>query len=198
MVGRFDQRKGADLALQAMEIVCRQEPRARLTLVGPDSGIEVGGRKRKFEEYCREHLSPAARASIRFLGSVGPQELSELRLDSLAALLCSRWENLSYALTEAMAMGCPIVTTRSHEDDVVKHGETALVAQRSDPQILANHMLLLMKKPALAQVLGQNAFAQCVRLYSPPVVADTTLAFYREVLMFSDDPRRWHSPKSNP
>lgn len=184
MVGRFDYWKGADTMLMAFERLLEKRPQARLTLVGPDTGIEVTpGRTIGFAAYARAALSPQARDRVRFLGMLAPQEIDALRLAANVSVVASRCENLPYVLLEAFAAGCPVLSTDwPGSDEIVVSGETGLLTPVGEPAALAERLDWLLEHPLEAADMGAAGRKRCARDYSVEVVGSQLLDCYRAAL----------------
>jgi hypothetical protein len=79
---------------------------------------------------------------------------SRARLDAYAGGLCFVWtrayDPVSLPVLEAMAAGCPVVTSRSAEDDpFCVDGENCLLAERNDPNALSAAILRVADDEAL-------------------------------------------------
>ena len=103
-------------------------------------------------------------------------------LPSLRVLLfTSRSEGLGTTLLDAMAAGVPVVATRAGGiPEVVQHEQTGLLAPVGDADLLASHVLHLLKAEAFRQRLVEAA-RQRVRHFSKEKMARRTLACYRSV-----------------
>ena len=111
-VGRFDQRKGADIILRAFLIVLNSRPDLKLIFVGPDHGLPgPDGKKVQFAAYCDSLFGADLRGRVDFRGRMPNREIAELRTRAMVTVVASRWENQSYAVLETMFQGCPLVST---------------------------------------------------------------------------------------
>lgn len=182
-VGRFDRRKGADIAITAFLTVLEQRPSARLVLVGPEPGLQLGDEVFDFAGYCARFVPEPARARIVHLGRRAPGEIETLRLQSFLTIVCSRFENFPYAVAEAIAMGCPVVATRSFGNaEMISHGENGLLVDVEDAQGLAEAILRAFSHPERVAEMGAAARQHCREAYHPSVILAQTLALYREAV----------------
>lgn len=184
MVGRFDYWKGADTMLAAFTQLVATHPQARLTLVGPDFGIETApGQLVHYADYARHHLSDQARARITFTGPLGQAEIADLRHRAAVTVLASRCENLPYALLEAIAAGCPIVSTDwPGSEEIVIDGVTGLHTPVGNAETMAHRIARLLDAPDFAAVLGANARDHCRAHFALEVIGDRLLQHYRHTL----------------
>ena len=184
MVGRFDYWKGADTMLAAFARVLATHPAARLTLVGPDLGIEVSpGKVARFAEYARCHLPAEARERVTFTGSLTREEIDVLRRRAQVTVIASRCENLPYALLEAMAAGCPVISTDwAGSEEIVINGVMGLRTPVGDADTMARRLDRLLRQPDLAAKLGANAHDRCRRHFALEVVGDELLRHYDAAL----------------
>jgi glycosyltransferase involved in cell wall biosynthesis len=84
-------------------------------------------------------LQPLARklgADVRFLGYVSDAALSALYRRALATLFVSRAEGFGYPVVEAMAAGCPVITSNVSSLPEVA-GEAALTVDPDSPDAIA-------------------------------------------------------------
>jgi len=140
---RTDHHKGFDLACQVVQILIQQ---------GFSNFIiwTVGEQTQEAFKGCVH----------RDFGYVDEQELRQI-MSSADILLCpSRHEAFGLFPLEAMACGCPVVTTSAVP--YARHGENALVAQVEDCDTLAKYVLELLQNPSTYNRLSQNGkqFAQ--------------------------------------
>jgi glycosyltransferase involved in cell wall biosynthesis len=183
LVGRFDRLKGADIAIAALELVLRHEPRASLTIVGPDLGVQDDlGRTLNFDAYCNAHVPAPVRERISFLGTVPHDQVAELRRKAFATLLCSRFENFPYSGLEAMAIGCPLIASNSFNAELTVDRCTGLLVEVGSPRDLADKMLYMLRNRKAAAEMGRAGWERCTNLYAPEVVATQMLRFYHQVV----------------
>jgi glycosyltransferase involved in cell wall biosynthesis len=182
-IGRFDRHKGGDVVIDAFARVLEHRPEARLVFVGPDRGLpDADGRPWQIEAYARERLG-AKRDRLEWVGEQPFEALPSFRRAAALTVVASRYENLAYTALEAMAMGCPIVSTEAGGlAETVEDGRNALTCKEDDAAALASRILLLLENPELAARLGEQARADCAERYAPERVAQQTLAYYEDVL----------------
>jgi glycosyltransferase involved in cell wall biosynthesis len=172
-VGRFDRHKGGDLVIDAFARVLHARPRTRLTFVGPDSGLAIDGRTERLETFVRERLPGAFEdGRIDWLGVQPFSALAPLRRSALVTVVSSRYENHPGTVTEAMAMGCPVVAADvGGIPELVKHGVNGLLHRGGDAGNLAARVLELLEDPERAAQLGAQAARDAERTHHPDVVA---------------------------
>ncbi len=179
-VGRFDAWKGADTAIAAFAALAPQRPRLRLVMVGPDVGIaDDDGTLRDFHAYVARHVAPEIRPRIDFTGRLPPGEVAGLRQRAALCLFASRVENFPYALFEALAAGCPVVSTQwLGVAELIAEGQTGLLTPVGDPAKLADKIAWLLDHPEQAARIGAAARADCAARFSPRRISRELTAFY--------------------
>lgn len=183
-IGRFDLHKGGDTIIDAFALLQRDRPAAQLTFVGPDRGLVRDGRNWQLEAYI-EHRIPGALSAgrIEWLGPRPQSELGDLRRRAAVTVIASRYETFAITICEAMAAGCPLVATRAGgAGEVFEHETHGLYVRPADPEDLASALSSMLANPDRAAAMGAAAVEHCRRNYSPEVVAEQTLGFYRRVL----------------
>src|SRR5438552_96741 len=105
-----------------------------------------------------------------------------------AAALASRIEGLSQTLLEAMALGLPVVASDyGGNPDLVRSGETGLLAPPLDPAAWARALARLLGDTGLARRLARAGRELVRREFTLERTAARTEAIYREALA-----RRYH------
>ncbi|PSB33414.1 hypothetical protein C7B82_04515 [Stenomitos frigidus ULC18] len=189
-IGRFDRHKGGDLIIDAFAEVLQDFPNTRLIFAGPDRGFrDDNGRKWQLEEYVRDRLPGALETGqIEWLGQQPPAVLTDLRRRAQITVVASRYDNFPYTALEALSLGCPIVAARAGGiPEIVTDEVSGLLFQSGDAADLAIQLRRLLQDPGWAAQLGHQAAESCAERFSPTVVAQQSIDFYRETLA------RWSS-----
>jgi glycosyltransferase involved in cell wall biosynthesis len=183
-VGRFDLVKGADVLLQAFSSVLKRYPDAKLVFAGPDNGwLSADGTRVDFSAYIRSVLSPETVRRVDFLGRVEHGDVAGLRTSAMVAVVASRWESQPYTLLEAMAQGCPIVSTDAGAcPESIFPGRTGLLARSEDAEDFAAKICAVLGDPQAAAAMGRTAREHVMRHHSPTAVADAMLDIYASVI----------------
>ncbi|WKA30621.1 glycosyltransferase family 4 protein [Bradyrhizobium roseum] len=166
-VGRFDLLKGADLVLKAFQRLARKHPRLRLTFVGPERKIADGEVSHSFEQFVEKYL-PESRSRIDYLGLVNSEELIRLRKQHLFTIVASRFEMFSYAVAEAMILGCPIIASSTGGiPELISDNVTGLLFKSEDVASLAEGCERLLTQHELLSRLGSAAKDSSVKRLDP-------------------------------
>lgn len=182
-VGRTDACKGIDLALGAFDRVARDHPAATLTVIGADRGLETDEGTVHFDELAKQLVHDEARARITYLGPLPRSEVQEHRHRHGITLIASRYENLPYAATEAMAIGSAVVSTSyAGVEEIIEHGRTGLVAPGCASETLAEALGGLVGQPGRQQALGTAARAFAQDELSLQALGQKTEDLYRTVI----------------
>ncbi len=170
-VSVFVPEKGQRHIIEALSVVRRKYPQARLVLAG--DGV------------CRTELESLTRRleqqdAVLFPGFVNDVEEVYAALD--AFVFPSEFEGLGTALQTAMAMALPSISTaRGALAEVVDDQRTALVVE-PNAQEFAQAMLLLMDAPAVRARLGGAAREEIVERFSAERMVANTIHVYQDVL----------------
>ncbi len=183
-VGRFDSIKGADIMLSAFSGLAARHADLKLVMIGKDFGIErADGRVQHFEEYARAHLGDDVLARVDFLGPVSRARADELRRQALVCISSSRFECFPYAVTEALALGCPVVASATEGlTEYLRADEDLLLANVNDPDALEARISSLIERPERARQLGATGRQSAIAQLSPEKVSMRALNFYQHVI----------------
>jgi glycosyltransferase involved in cell wall biosynthesis len=167
-VGRLEEQKGFDLALEAMALVVAQVPGAHLAIAGE-------GSKRLELTAAIERLGLSD--AVQLLGR--REDVSELMREADVFVHTARWEGFGLVLLEAMRAALPIVATRVGAiPEVVDDGVTGTLVPPDDPRALAAALVELAQRPSLRQERGRAGFARLRSQFSPDAMARDVAAVY--------------------
>ena len=153
-VGRFVPRKGHLTLLRAMPRILESIPDALLVLVGKGSC---------FYEAVAEANALGIREHVLFPGLLSEDDMAQMYQSCEVFALPTgddgrgHVEGFGLVFVEANAYGKPVVAGRSGGvADAVIDGETGLIVEPEQPEVLAGAILSLLRDPARAQAMGAN------------------------------------------
>jgi glycosyltransferase involved in cell wall biosynthesis len=154
--GRLSTEKGFEQVIEALTLGRLSREDVYLTIAGE-------GPERPALEALAARRGVARR--VRLLGYRG--DLPRVIQAADVFVLSSRFEGMSNALMEALALGKPCIATAvGGVDELVVDGECGLVLPRSDAALIAATVERLMATPELAARLGQAARERMARQFS--------------------------------
>lgn len=170
-VGRFEERKGLPILLQAFAELKSRVPHVHLVVVG------AGARRKRYEEWIARRSLP----DVHFAGYIPDERLPDYYQH--AAVFCAPNtgnESFGIVLLEAMAAGCPVVASNIEGfAELVVYGAHGLLVTPNSPRALADVLTKVFTDEKLRGSLASRG-ADYVEQFAWPVVADRVLTFYRE------------------
>jgi len=174
-VGRMVGEKGIVELVQAMEVVAREVPEAKLMLVGDtlDDDRDRGTKEVLRRMIYQNGLAPR----VLFTGFVDdiPRAMASMDL----FVLPSYREGMPRSIIEAMASGKPVVATdiRGCREEVVD-GLTGLLVPPRDWRALAQAIVQILSRPELARRMGEAGRKRAQELFDERQVLDRELEVY--------------------
>lgn len=183
-VGRFDKRKGGDLAVRAFRRLLCERPTLRLLFVGPDHGVRLDdGSSVGLQAFVERELPSDLRGRVVILGRRSPQEIVRLRCESAVVLVCSRWDNQPGTALEALMQACPVVAfDTGGMAEVVRHDAFGRLARAGDVADFAAQVAWVLDHPRESRAMGLAGRAHVRRMHDITRVADATARYYRQVI----------------
>jgi alpha-1,3-rhamnosyl/mannosyltransferase len=173
-VGDIDWRKNMEGMIRALAEARKSDRGLELVWLGKPSSADR-------ERACRALAAElGVTNACHFLGYVSDQELRAAYRGALATLLVSRAEGFGYPVLEAMASGCPVITSSVSSLPEIAEGAAILVDPESPPAI-ADAMLQLARDPARRSELIKRGLKRAAEL-DLLAQARGTLDVYRRLL----------------
>jgi glycosyltransferase involved in cell wall biosynthesis len=167
-----DRRKGADLVTGTLRAL-PESLRKRTTIVlmgdrGPHMAAQLG------ETGCE----------VADLGYVASDRLKAVIYSAADVFVFpTRADNSPLVVLESLACGTPVACFDvGGVNELVRHGETGLLAAPEDVVDLASHLCCLLEDPDLRARLGNQAREMVVREYPQHLSADRHRRLYAELL----------------
>ena len=173
-LSRVERAKGIYEALDAYAIVKRHHPQAMLRVVG--DGEELA-RARAYAE--KRNLQ-----DVVFPGYLH----GEQKHDALMGADCYFFptyygEGMPTSVLEAMAYGLPVITRPvGGLKDFFEHGKMGFISESKEPQVFADHIEELIRKPELRGKMGEYNRAYAKEQFMASKVAQRIERIYRAVL----------------
>ncbi len=169
-IGRLSSEKGVDILLEAFSRL----KLGKLIIAGdgPDRGL------------LEKKALNMSIENVKFIGHQSPDSVIKLLAGCLAVILPSIWwENFPYSAMEAMAVGKPVIGSRTGGiPEQIEHGQNGLIFTPGDVDELSAHMNNLFDDPSLAAEMGKMGKQKALKMYSPETHYKNILNIYQEVI----------------
>ena len=161
-----------DVVVRAFAEVKKEYPEAQLDLVGNGP----------LEGDIRKLVARLKLSGVNFTGVASRQEIGKY-YDQADIFINASWlDNMPLSVIEAFASGTPVVTTSPEcMPYLVKHERTGLLSPVGDEKALAANVIRLLRDPALAARIAQNARDES-RNYTWEAVREQWLNTYRGLM----------------
>ena len=137
-----------------------------VALVVAGDGPERGGTRARARELELD-------GRVTFLGAVPREQVLRLFRAADASVLPSAWENFPHTVVEALAVGCPVISTAvGGVPEVVRDGENGLLVAPGDPPALASAIRASSTTRASARLGRRGGFVRRRLLRGGGVRAD--------------------------
>ena len=178
-VGRMVGEKGISELIDAMDMVIRDVPEAKLMLVGDtlDDDRDSGFKEVLSRKINKNGLAPR----VLFTGFVDdvPKAMASMDL----YVLPSHREGMPRTIIEAMASGKPVVATdiRGCREEVVE-GVTGHLVPVNDPVALADAIKKVITRPDICREMGEAGRRRAIEHFDEGAVVDREIKVYRELM----------------
>jgi glycosyltransferase involved in cell wall biosynthesis len=197
-VGRLAPEKGVHVLLDAFQMVLAQHPDAHLELIGPERvfprealfpacndphvlELEEYFRPGVYADLLRAKVSELPSDSVSFLneGVRFTEVVPHYHSASIFTFPSVCEESFGMPLLEAMASAVPVVATRGGAfPEIVKHGRSGLLVERSNVRALAVAILQLLSNPDQRDAMARAAFERASTMFSWDRVTEDLLEKY--------------------
>jgi len=180
-VGRLDHCKGVDIILEAFDLLAREDPDVRLTLVGPDVGFRIeDNRDERLPDLMSRCIdSDSVRSRIDVMGGLDPREINKLRLKAAVSVVPSRFEAFGYTVVESMAQRCPTIGADvAGISEIIDHEENGLLFHSDDPGHLAETLRRVLDNQSEAEKFAEAGYRKACQKFSIENVCKRQLAAY--------------------
>ena len=180
-IARLIEVKGLEYLLQSI---------AKVKLTHPNVNFKVYGDGPLRQELVKRASSLGLDGDVIFVGSFnGRDGLTGIMKETDIFVLSSILEGQPLSIVEAMAYGCPIVTTSvGGIPELIQDGVNGLLCPPKDPACLAKKITTLIDDPTLRERLGQTARHSYEKgPFQPVSVCNEFIKLYARVLQVQSD-----------
>jgi glycosyltransferase involved in cell wall biosynthesis len=151
-LGIFMPHRRLEDAIEAVSYLASRGVRIRLLLAGSD---------RSYPEYLGSLKARVRQLGLQdqitFSGKVADEEIRDFYAGCDAFVFPNDQQTWGLAVLEAMACGCPVLVSRgAGVQEVLTHGENAILFPPRNPQALAEEIRKLATQPELRRKIAQN------------------------------------------
>ena len=173
-VGTLQPRKNYVRLIQALNILISQYPNITLVIVGKKGWL--------WEEILAAPKKYGVEDKVKFLDFVPDEDLAMLYKNAKCFVLVSLYEGFGIPVLEAMANGCPVITSNVSSLPEVAGEAAVLVNPEKIEEITAAIKKVLELKPAERQKMIDKGYAQAKK-FSWEKCARETLAVLEEACL---------------
>lgn len=171
-VGALIPRKGVDVLIEAFRSVLVRCPAARLAIVGrAANGHYAAGLRASV-------MALGLESRVLFVGELSQEGVARRMAAATLFVLPTYSEGLPRVILEAMAVGTPVVATRtSGIPDVVEEGVTGLLVEPGDAEALGDRLVWALEHRREMEAMAVTARRRAAAIFSARVYREG----YREM-----------------
>lgn len=179
-------RKGVHIMLEALILLRREFPQARLVLAGESPFAGGRGLRRLvgYPAYLRDRIEELGLAdAVEFTGLLDAAGMAHRMARCHVYAMTSLIENSPNTLGEAMMLGMPCVSAYAGgAPGMARDEQEALFYRAEDPVTLAYQLKRVFDDDVLAMALGEAAHARAMQTHDPEANLEDLLRAYRAIL----------------
>ena len=175
-VGRLYARKGLFTLIESMALVTRKFKNAKLVIAGKGLSDEM----KKLVSYATKL---GVRDNIIFTGYFPDKKLPKLYQAADIFAFSTFYENLPFAVLEALSTGLPVVTTNvGGIPEMIENGKNGFLVEPSNSRDLADRILYYLEHPAVASDMGLRARKTIENQFDWRLIVQKVVKVYGEAL----------------
>ena len=177
-VGRFEQRKGIDLLLNAIPVILQKTNKdIKFQIIGKaHNGIDY---EKNF--YNEHNLSKSS--TVEFLGEITGDNLIPFYQNCDIFVAPSRWESFGLIYIEAMSYAKPVVACNTGgAKSIIRNNIDGLLVKTENSMELAKAVLILIADKQKRVTMGENSFSRFTQKYTTERITDSTLEYYNSIV----------------
>ena len=175
-VGRLYARKGLFTLIESMPAVVRKFRNAKFIISGKGQSDEL-------KKLVRHAARLGVKDNIIFTGYFPDRKLPKLYQAADVFAFSTFYENLPFAVLEALSSGLPVVTTNvGGIPEMIESGRNGFLVQPFNSKELSDRILYLIEHPGEASEMGFLARKTILERFDWRLIVKKVLAVYEEAL----------------
>jgi glycosyltransferase involved in cell wall biosynthesis len=175
-VGRLYARKGLFTLIESMPAVVKRFRNAKFVISGK-------GQSREMEKLVAHAARLGVRNNIVFTGYFPDKKLPLLYQAADVFAFSTFYENLPFAVLEALSTGLPVVTTNvGGIPEMIDNGKNGFLVQPFNAKQLSDKILHCLEHPAAALEMGFSARQTILERFDWRLIVQKVLRVYEEAL----------------
>jgi glycosyltransferase involved in cell wall biosynthesis len=175
-VGRLYARKGLFTLIESMPPVIRKFKNAKFIISGKGLSDELG-------KLAKHAAKLGVKDKIVFAGYFPDKKLPKLYQAADVFAFSTFYENLPFAVLEAMSTGLPVVTTNvGGIPEMIEDGKNGFLVQPFNSQELADRVLYFLEHPAASSEMALLARKTIEERFDWRLIVKKVLKVYNEAL----------------
>jgi len=175
-VGRLYARKGLFTLIESMPAVTRKFPRAKFVISGK-------GQSNEMKKLVAHAQKLGVRDNLVFTGYYPDRKLPRLYQAADVFAFSTFYENLPFAVLEALSTGLPVVTTRvGGIPEMIEDGKNGFLVQPFNSRELSDRILCFLEHPGAASEMALSARKVIEERFDWRLIVKKVLKVYDEAL----------------
>lgn len=181
-VGRLEYRKGIDILLQAIPVLCREHPHIDFVIVGDDT-LPAGTDKPFKDSFIQKYQNASFIDRVTFSGKVDDEILFQQYADCDIFVAPSRYESFGLIFIEAMMFSKPVIGCNAGGmKEIIEDRKNGFLVSAGDLQSLLEALNTLISSEKLRIEFGKNSRKIYEKKFTDEIMVDNVLSFYNTVL----------------
>ncbi|MBK5442696.1 glycosyltransferase family 4 protein [Peribacillus sp. TH24] len=180
--------KGLHYMLEAMPLILREFPNAKVYISGKDITMSETLKDRLLITHYGKYIKKLIRnnkleENVVFTGPLNEKKMCERYLNSNVFVCPSSIENSPNSLGEAMILGVPCVASDvGGVSDMLKHKEEGFVYQADASYMLAHYVCEIFKNDELALEFSDKSRSHALKTHDPISNTKKLMTIYEDIL----------------
>jgi len=175
-VGRLYARKGLFTLIESMPAVVKRFKNAKFVISGK-------GQSNEMKKLVAHAVKLGVRNNIVFTGYFPDKKLPKLYQAADVFAFSTFYENLPFAVLEALSTGLPVVTTSvGGIPEMIDNGKNGFLVQPFNAKELSDKILRCLEHPAVASEIGFSARQTILERFDWQLIVKKVLRVYEEAL----------------